>query len=461
MKQILKDIWAAFTGSEQDYTKIRLGRAILLLAIPMVFEMLFESLFAVWDIFLVSKEGDSAISVVGLTESIMTLIYAVGIGIAMGTTGLVSRRIGENKIKKASVAASQSILLSLFLSLFIAIPGVLFPEKILEIMNATPEVIEEGKNYTRLMLGGNVLIMLLFINNAIFRSAGNPVLSMLVLIFANVVNMILDPIFIRGIGDWEGFGVTGAAIATNTGRGLGVIVQFYLLFAGKGKIKVSIQYFTVRLKVMWKVLYLSGGGILQFLIATSSWIFLYKILAKYGTEVIAGYTIGIRLFVFFLLPAWGLSNAVATLVGQNLGANRPDRAQRAVYFTSFANAGYMFLVMLLFLFLPQHLVNFFDTSDTSYEVAIRCMKIVCLGNIFYGVQMVLGQAFNGAGDTYTPTILNFIAFWMIEIPLAYFLANNLDWKENGVFYSICISETILAIIAIIVFSWGRWKTRKI
>ena len=459
MKNFFKDVHAAIIGTEQDYTQIRLGRAILLLAIPMVFEMLFESFFAVWDIFLVSKEGDNATSVVGLTESIMTLIYAVGIGIAMGTTGLVSRRIGEKETEKASVAASQAILLSVFLSLFIAVPGILFPEKILELMNATPEVIEEGKNYTRLMLGGNVLIMLLFINNAIFRSAGNPALSMWVLIFANIVNMVLDPLFISGWGTWEGFGVTGAAIATNIGRGLAVIVQFYLLFSGKGKIKIAFKYFAIRIKVMWKVLYLSGGGILQFLIATSSWVFLYRILSKYNTEVIAGYTIGIRLFVFFLLPAWGLSNAASTLVGQNLGAKRPDRAERAVWITAMVNGGYMLLVMLLFLLAPSYLVNFFGTSDRSYEVAIVCMQIVSLGNLFYGVQMVIGQAFNGAGDTYTPTLLNFIAFWLIEIPLAYVLSIKLGWEERGVFFSICISETVLALIAISVFYRGRWKTR--
>lgn len=461
MKRLFQDIWAAIIGAEQDYTKIRLSRAILLLAIPMVIEMFFESSFAILDIYFVSDEGDSAIAVVGLTESIMTLIYAVGIGIAMGTTGLVSRRIGENDIKRASVASSQAILLSVFLSLFVAIPGILFPEKILELMNASAEVIEEGKNYTRIMLGGNVLIMLLFVNNAIFRSAGNPALSMWVLIFANTVNMVLDPMLIRGIGPFPELGVTGAAVATNIGRGLAVLIQFYLLFKGSGKIKVALGYFKLKLEVMWKVLYLSGGGIFQFFIATSSWIFLYRILSKYQESVVAGYTIGIRLFIFFLLPAWGLSNAVSTLVGQNLGAKKPERAQKAVRFTAMVNGGYMFLIMVLFLLVPGVLVGFFKTTPESYEIAIRCMKIISLGNISYGVHMVYSQAFNGAGDTYTPTLLNFIAFWVIEIPLAYFLALSLDWREDGVFYSIIIAETILCLITILTFSRGKWKTRKL
>lgn len=461
MKKILQDIKLAILGTEQDYTVLPLGRAIILLAIPMVFEMLFESLFAVLDMLFVSQLGDEAIAVVGYTESIMTLIYALGIGISMGTTALVSRRIGESAPKKASVAAAQAILLAVFLSFFIAIPGITASRNILELMEAQPEVINTGINYTTIMLSGNIFIMLLFVNNAIFRSAGNPALSMWVLIFANGVNIILDPCFIFGLGPFPELGVTGAAVATNIGRGLAVLIQFYLLFSGKGKIKVFLEYFKVKMKVMWKVLYLSGGGILQFLIATSSWIFLYRILSAYNKEVIAGYTLGIRLFVFFLLPAWGLSNAVSTLVGQNLGAKRPDRAQKAVVFTSIVNGFYMLLIMFVFINFPDFLLRFFGTTAESYDVAVRCMKIVSYGNLFYGVQMVVGQAFNGSGDTYTPTLLNLICFWVIEIPLALLLAKTLGWKEEGVFYSICISETILAFISILIFSRGKWKLRQV
>jgi putative MATE family efflux protein len=463
MNKILRDIIDAFKGSEQDYTRIRLGKAIFLLAIPMVFEMSFESLFAILDIFFVSHigDGDTATSIVGFTESILTLIYALGIGIAMGTSGLISRRIGEKKDKDASIAASQAILLGIILSLLIAIPGVLFPGKILHLMNAEQDIIDNGTTYTALMLGSNVLIMLLFINNAIFRSAGNPVLSMRVLIFANLINIILDPCFIFGLGPFPELGVTGAAVATNTGRGLAVIYQFYLMLKGKGKIKLRWKYFSIRIKVIKKVLYLSGGGILQFLIATSSWIFLYSILGEFKREVTAGYTYGIRVFIFFLLPAWGLSNAASTLVGQNLGAKNPDRAKHAVYYIAFVNSAYMFLVMLLFLLVPEFLLGFFETSERSFEVAVTCLRILSLGNIIYGFQMVLGQAFNGAGDTYTPTLLNFVAFWLIEIPLAYYLANNVGMEEKGVFYAILISETVLFVMSLYVFSLGKWKLREV
>jgi putative MATE family efflux protein len=461
MKQFFKDVSAVIFGAEQDYTTIRLRRAIILLAVPMVLEMMFESLFAVVDIYFVSQLGDDATSVVGLTESLMTVVYALGMGVSMGTTALVSRRIGEHDSKAASIDASQAIVLGIFLSLFIAIPGFLFPEKILSLMNASPEVIEQGKYYTMIMLGGNVLIMLLFINNAIFRSAGNPALSMWVLIFANVTNIILDPCLIFGLGPFPELGVKGAAVATSTGRGLAVIVQFYLLFKGKGKIKIKIDYFRLRIKLMIKVLYLSGGGILQCLITTSSWIFLYRVLSEFNKEVVAGYTIGIRIFVFFLLPAWGLSNAASTLVGQNLGAKNPDRAQKAVWATAMVNVSYMLLVMLLFIFIPQVFVGFFGTSETSHNVAIQCLRIISFGNIFYGLQMVIGQAFNGAGDTYTPTVLNLIGFWLIEIPLAVLLALVLDWKETGVFYSIFIAESILSLLSLYIFLRGKWKQKEV
>lgn len=478
MKKIFRDIKDALQGSEQDYTQIRLSRAVFLLAIPMVFEMFFESLFAILDIFFVSHigdpdfflaaknsafniDGDTATSVVGFTESIMTLIYAIGIGVAMGTTGLVSRRIGEKKNKAAAIAASQAILLGIFLSLFIAIPGILMPDRIFDLMNAEPEIIAHGQNYMTLMLGGNVLIMLLFINNAIFRSAGNPVLSMRVLIIANLINIVLDPCFIFGLGPFPELGVTGAAVATNIGRGIAVVYQFYLMLKGKGKIKLMWNYFRIRIDVIKKVLFLSGGGILQFLIATSSWIFLYSILGDYKREVTAGYTYGIRLFVFFLLPAWGLSNAVSTLVGQNLGANNLDRARRAVLFTGTVNSIYMLLVMVLFLTMPGYLVGFFETSERSFKVAVTCMRIISLGMGFYGFQMVLGQAFNGAGDTYTPTWLNFIAFWLIEIPLAKYLADHTSLAETGVFWAILIAETVLFLLSLFMFSRGKWKTRKV
>ncbi len=459
MRHLLKDIWDAIRGYEQDYTTMSLPKAILLLSFPMVAEMLMESFFAVYDIFLVSKLGAEAISVVGLTESLMTLVYAVSIGLAMATTGIVARRIGEKRDRDASVAASQSILLGVIISVIFAMVGIVFANRILGMMHAEPDVIELGASFTKIMMGGNVVIMLLFINNAIFRSAGAPMLSMLVLLVANLINVILDPCLIFGIGPFPELGVTGAAVATNIGRGIGVLFQFYLLFKNKSRIDLRISDFILKIKVMWKVLYLSGGGIMQYLIATSSWVILYRILATYKSEVIAGYTIAIRVFVFFLLPAWGLSNAASTLVGQNLGAKNPKRAERSVWYIAILNSAYMLLVMLGFLLIPSYFIGLFPVSGKTFEVAIICLQIMGYGMVFYGFGMIISQSFNGAGDTYTPTILNFISFWLIEIPLAYILARKIGMQENGVFYSVLISETFLAIIGIFVFLRGKWKLR--
>jgi putative MATE family efflux protein len=380
----------------------------------------------------------------------------------MATTGIVARRIGEKKDRAASVAATQSILLGVFISLLIAVPGVFYAKVFLGLMHAEAEIIEIGSGFTRIMLGGNVVIMLLFINNAILRSAGAPALSMRVLIIANSINIILDPCFIFGLGPFPELGVTGAAVATNIGRGIGVLYQFYLLSNRKSRIEIFLRDFRIRLDVIRKVIYLSGGGVFQHLIATSSWVFLYRILAEYKSEVLSGYTIAIRIFVFFLLPAWGISNAAATLVGQNLGANNPTRAERSVWKTSMVSTIYMLLVMLVFLLFPGFLIQIFsDEGNQSYEVAVTCLKIMGMGMVFYGFEMIIAQSFNGAGDTYTPTLLNFVGFWLIQIPLAFYLAKRLDMRENGVFYAILISEAVLAVLSVIIFKLGRWKTRKV
>jgi putative MATE family efflux protein len=428
----------------------------------MVLEMVMESIFAIIDMFYVSRLGDEAIAVVGLTESLMTLIYAIAVGLAMATTGIVARRIGEKHDRAASVAASQAILLGIFISLLIAVPGVIYAKQILGLMHAEAKVIQLGSGFTSIMLGGNVVIMLLFINNAILRSAGAPALSMRVLVVANSINLILDPCFIFGLGPFPELGVTGAAIATNIGRGIGVLYQFYLLFNKKSRIEIYFRDFIVRMKIIWKVIYLSGGGIFQHLIATSSWIVLYRILAEYKSEVISGYTIAIRILVFFLLPAWGISNAAATLVGQNLGAENPQRAESSVWKTSMVSSAYMLLVMLIFLLFPGFLIQIFsDEGNQSYQVAVTCLKIMGMGMVFYGFEMIIAQSFNGAGDTYTPTALNFVGFWLLQIPLAIYLAKGLGMRENGVFYAILISEAILAILCVIIFKLGRWKTRKV
>lgn len=462
MKRLFRDILDSIRGREFDFTKINLGKAILLLSIPMVLEMLMESIFAIFDIYFVSRLGAEAIAVVGLTESLMTMIYAISIGVAMATTGIVARRIGENKDRDASVAASQAILLGIVLAALIAVPGVIFAEDILRLMHAEQSVIDNGAGFTKVMLGGNVVIMLLFINNAIFRSAGAPALSMWVLLIANVFNIILDPCLIFGLGPFPELGVKGAAVATNIGRGTAVLIQFYLLFVKHSRIRVFLSDFKLRVKLIWKVMFLSGGGVMQHLIATSSWLILYRILAEYKSEVIAGYTIAIRVFVFFLLPAWGISNAAATLVGQNLGAEEPGRAERAVWKISLINSIYMALVMIAFLLIPQGFIGLFSESGTqAFDVGVTCLKIMGMGMIFYGFEMIIAQAFNGAGDTYTPTALNFVGFWLIQIPLAWYLAKRVGMEEDGVFYAILISEASLALFGIAAFKWGRWKNKKV
>lgn len=462
MKKLLIDLWDAIRGFEHDYTRIKLGKAILLLAIPMVLEMLMESIFAIVDIFFVSRLGDEVIAVVGLTESLMTMIYAIAVGLAMATTGIVARRIGEKHDRDASIAASQAILLGILISSLIAIPGVIFSSRILELMHAEAKVIDIGTPFTRIMIGGNVVIMMLFINNAIFRSAGAPALALRVLLFANIINIILDPCLIFGLGPFPELGVTGAAVATTIGRGLGVIYQFYLLSSRSSRIELFISDFRLRIQVMLKVLFLSGGGIFQYLVATSSWIILYRILAEYKSEVISGYTVALRVFVFFLLPSWGISNAVSTLVGQNLGAGNIARAERAVWVTSIINSIYMLVVMALFLVIPEMFIRVFALEGKySYDVAITCLKIMGLGMVFYGFEMIIAQAFNGAGDTYTPTYLNIVGFWLIQVPLAYFLAKKAGLHQNGVFYAILISEAVLAILGIVIFRLGYWKKRKV
>ncbi len=458
-KATLIDIWQSIKGKEFDYTKISLRKAIVLLSIPMIAEMLMESSFSILDIYFVSKLNDQAIATVGITESIMTLVYAIGIGVSMATTGIVARRIGEKKNEEASNSAAQSILFGVIISLFIGIPGVLYTNDILRFMNASDGIMHQGSSYTTIMIGSNLLIILLFINNAIFRSAGSPVLSMYVLLVANAINIIMDPCLIFGWGPFPELGLKGAAIATVIGRSIGVLLQFYLLFSGKSKVNVNLKHFLPRFDLMQKVVKLSGGGVFQFLIATTSWIFLYRILSAYADPVIAGYTISIRVFIFFMLPSWGFSNAASTLVGQNLGAQKAGRAEKSVWECVKLNSVYMFILTLLFAISPGLFIDFFSISGEAYDTAVISLRIIGLGNVLYGVGMIMGQAFNGAGDTYTPSIMNFIAFWIIEIPLAYFLSNNSDLNEKGVFYAIMISEILLAFLFVYFFTRGKWKLR--
>ncbi|MBT3206916.1 MAG: MATE family efflux transporter [Bacteroidetes bacterium] len=425
----------------------------------MVLEMIMESIFAVVDIKFVSELGADAVATVGITESLITIIYAISVGLSMATTALVSRRIGEKKNRDASIAAFQAILLGILFSSIIAIPGVIFSKQILELMGASTEIVENMSGYATIMLGGNGIIMLLFIINAIFRSSGDAAISMRVLWLANILNLILDPLLIFGIGPFPELGVKGAAIATNIGRGTAVIFQFYLLFSGKHRIKLDLSILKIDFKVIRKLIKISYGGIFQYLIATSSWIGLVRIISIFGSEIVAGYTIAIRIIIFSLLPSWGISNAAATLVGQNLGANKPDRAEKSVWITGKINMIIMGIMGIIFVIFPDFFVKLFIDDPVVVSSGSSCLRIVSFGFIAYGLGMVLANAFNGAGDTITPTKINFISFWIIEIPIAYILSLPFGMREEGVFLSIIIAEIVMTILAAYLFKQGKWKLK--
>lgn len=456
-----QDVKEAIAGTERDFTETSLGKAIFILAVPMVLEMLMESIFAIVDIFFVSRLGANAVATVGLTESTMTIIYAVGMGLAMATTALVSRRIGEKKKKEAGVVAFQAILVGAIVSVFIAVPGIIFAKDFLRLMGGTEEVINDGYHYPAIMFGGNIIIMTLFIINAVFRSSGDAAISMRVMWLANIINLILDPLLIFGIGPFPELGVQGAAIATTTGRGLAVVYQFYLLWSGKYRIKLYWDSLKIKFSVMLNLLKISGGGILQNLIATSSWVLLMRIIAVSGPEAIAGYTIAIRIVVFPILLAWGLSNAASTLVGQNLGAGHPERAERSVWITAYVNMVFMGLIGSVFALFPEVFISIFIKEGAVLQNGILALRIISLGFLFYALGMVLIQAFNGSGDTITPTKVNFFSFWMFELPLAYFLAITLKMGLVGASWSIVIAESFLTILALILFRKGKWKLRKV
>lgn len=455
------DIIGSIRGMEYNFTTGSISRAILILSIPMVLEMMMESVFAVADIFFVSRLGAEAVATVGITESLMTLMYAIAIGLSMGTTAIVSRRIGEGNAQGASVAAVQSIILGIIISVPFALMGIFFAPELLQLMGASDEIATELYSYTAIMMGGNVVIMLLFIINAVFRGAGDAAISMKVLWFANILNIILDPILIFGLGPIPALGITGAAIATTFSRGLGVLFQIYMLAGRSKRIEVHLQNIKLEMKVMSRLVRLSLGGIGQFLIATASWVGLVRIIAEFGSVALAGYTIAIRIIMFSLLPSWGMSNAAATLVGQNLGAKKPDRAEKSAWICGGINTVFLVLIGTGFYFFAEDLLQLFTTEPDVIAIGASCLKIVCLGYLFYGMGMVMTQAFNGAGDTVTPTWLNFICFWLIEIPVAWFLAITLNMEENGVFWSIVIAESLLGMLGVIIFRRGTWKNKKV
>jgi putative MATE family efflux protein len=461
IKSFFREVKEAVSGTEQDFTEGKLSRAILLLSVPSVLEMVMESIFVIVDIYFVSKLGADAVATVGLTESIITIIYAIAIGLGTATTSLVSRRIGEKDPDSASRSAFQAILIGLAVSLLIGIPGEIYAERLLGIMGASGSIIENMSGYTRIMLGGNVVIMMLFIINAIFRSAGDAAVAMKVLWIGNIINIILDPCFIFGLGPFPHMGVTGAAIATNIGRGTAVLVQFYLLFFGKKRIRLSIKHLTVDFGVMVKLLKLSFGSIGQNLIGTTSWIALVRIISMFGSEVVAGYTIAIRIIGFTLLPSWGISNAASTLVGQNLGAKKPDRAERAVWVTGWVNMILLGTIGTILVLFPEFFIRLFVENDNVIRSGVLGLRIISFGFIAYGLGMVLVNSFNGAGDTSTPLKINIFAFWCVEIPLAWLLAIKAGFNEEGVFIAIVVAESLMTLIAWLVFRRGKWKLKEV
>jgi putative MATE family efflux protein len=457
----LRDLKEAITGAEQDFTEGRLSRAIILLSIPAVLEMIMESIFVIVDIYFVSKLGANAVATVGLTESMITIVYAISLGIATATTSLVSRRIGEKNPEKASNTAFQAILTGMILSVLIAVPGAFYSNKLLHLMGASPDIIYNMSGYTRIMIGSNSVIMLLFIINAIFRSAGDAAIAMRVLCIGNIINIVLDPCLIFGWGPFPQLGVKGAAVATTIGRGIAVLYQFYLLFYGKKRIQLSIKNFGIDFKIIGKLLRLSVGSIGQNLIGTTSWIALVRIISLFGSEIVAGYTIAIRIISFILLPSWGISNAASTLVGQNLGAKKPERADRAVMITSWANMILLGLIGLVLVAFPAPFIRFFISDQSVLNAGIECLRIISIGFIAYGFGMVLVNSFNGAGDTTTPLKINIFAFWLIEIPLAWFLAVKAQMHEKGVFIAIVVAESIMTLTAWLVFRRGKWKLKEV
>ncbi|MCM4153015.1 MATE family efflux transporter [Arenibacter sp. N53] len=457
LPKLYKYFIIAVTGKESEFTTGSIRRAIFMLSIPMILEMLMESIFALVDIAYVARVSVNAVATIGLTESVITLIYAVAIGLSMAATAIVARRVGEKNIKGARESAVQAILLGIAVALVTGIIGAFYAEEILSLMGGSQELIAEGKGYTSLMLGGNITILLLFLINAIFRGAGDASIAMWTLVLSNGLNIILDPIFIFGWGPIPEYGVMGAAIATNIGRGSAVLFQLAILFFGWSRIKLQLSDLVIRFKVMTNLIYVSLGGIAQFLIGTSSWIFLMRIMSEFGSEVLAGYTIAIRVIMFSLMPSWGMSNAAATLVGQNLGAKQPYRAEISVWKTGKYNAIFMFLISLIYLCFARDIIMFFNTTPDVVEYGTLCLQIIAAGYVFYAYGMVLTQAFNGAGDTRTPTKINFWIFWVFQLPMAYLIAITFNYGAIGVFIAIAAAEILLTIISYILFKQGKWK----
>ncbi len=452
--QELKD---AIRGSEADYTQITIGKAIFLLAVPMILELIMESVFAVVDIYFVGSLGASAVATVGLTETYLFLLYSIAMGLSMAVTAIVARRVGEKEKEKAGISAVQTIIIAVIASVPFSIAGIFFAKDLLAIMGGDQWVLQHGYGYMQWMLGGNIVIMLLFMINAIFRGAGDAAIAMRVLWIANGFNIILDPILIFGWGPIPAYGIEGAAIATNIGRGIGVLLQIWFLFKGGKHIKIFSSYLKINWEIISQIIKTSLGGIGQMIIAMTSWIFIMRIISEFGSQAVAGATIAIRIMMFSMMPAWGMSNAAATLVGQNLGAKQPDRAERSVWITGFWNMAFLVCVAVVFFLFSDKLIGIFTNDAGVITIGSEWLHIVSYSYFVYGWWMVSSQAFNGAGDTVTPTKINFVFFWMIQIPLAYTMSTVLDLGYIGIFWAIFISETSVGLFTLWLFTRGKWK----
>jgi putative MATE family efflux protein len=449
----------AIFGSRQDFTTISIDRAIVLLAVPMVLEMAMESLFGIVDIFFVAHLGKEATATVGLTEGMLVIVMAVAIGLGMGTTAVVARRTGEHDKDGAAVSAVQSIAIGVGCMLLIFAVAFPLAPRLLAWMGADPGILRVGSTYTRIMLSGSGIILMLFLINAIFRGAGEAAVAMRVLWVANAINIILDPCLIMGLGPFPKLGVTGAAVSTSIGRSVGILFQIYLLAKGTGRMDVHRRHLRLNFAVMRNIVRIASNGVLQFLIATASWVFMVRLVQSFGSEVMAGYAVAIRIVIFSILPSWGLGSAAATLVGQNLGAKRPDRAEHAVWRAAFFNMVFLGFVSLVFLLFAPKLVGIFSHEPAVIANGANCLRIISLCYMLYAYGMVIVQAFNGAGDTRTPTLINLLCFWIVQLPLAFTLGRRLQFGPNGVYLAILVTEVLLALIAIYVFRQGRWKQK--
>ena len=447
----------AIAGSQQDYTNVRIERAIVMLAVPMVLEMIMESLFGVVDMFWVAHLGANAIATVALTETALTLLFAIALGLSMSATAMVSRRIGEKNPAAASVVAVQAIAVGVAVSCVTGALGFVFAADLLRIMGASDEVVRLGTNYTRTMLGGSMTVFLLFLINAVFRGAGDAATAMRALWLANAVNICLNPFLIFGIGPFPLLGVTGSAIGTTIGRGVGVAYQLFRLTSGRSRITVHWSQVRLDLVVMWRMVRLSLGGMFQYFVQMASWIGMIRIVATFGSAAVAANTLAIKIIVFAILPSWGMSNAAATLVGQNLGARKPDRAEHAVWRTAFFNMWFMGTIGLIFITFAEPIIRIFTSDPSIVPMGATCLRYLSYGNISYAYGMVLAQSFNGAGDTFTPTVMNLICFWVCQIPLAYMLAFWTGLGATGPFVAVALCDTLLAVLSIIWFRRGTWK----